>query len=342
LYFHTSCAINFFRAISGKNKKNRYTERNGLLPISSNYYEAKMKKIVLLSMAFLLVFPVFSFADKQLDMAGIQFKTPKDWTSSVEKFTVAVEHKDKNLIVMVTHIPYPAHGRGLGGVRGIVEEAGKHMLKDSVEKKLILKEFSQGILKGYYFSLTDKAPKPGEYKYVKQGAVMSSQFYLSFTILYKNSNDPSKEAIKIISSMRPSKRKPVKIFPLVITEKDLPSGFKAGLMSADGDPRCYSRQPTVFYSVISEDKKLDPALKADFKFYQSFYDKKRRPATLLFMQFSDPQRAVPFAKGLVWGKENRPTSHHPERIFVKGNILVILCIKPGDDKVYDWIIKKFS
>jgi hypothetical protein len=146
----------------------------------------------------------------------------------------------------------------------------------------------------------------------------------------------------MIASMRPSKRKPVNIFSLLIKENELPRGFKGGNMLAEGNSRCHSRQPTTFYNVISENEQLDLALKADFKFYQSFYDKKKRPANLLFMQFLAPQKAVPFAKGLIWGKENRPTSHHPERIFVRGNVLMILCIKPGDEKVYDWIIKKFS
>ncbi|MCH7501553.1 MAG: hypothetical protein IH886_16405 [Nitrospinae bacterium] len=301
-----------------------------------------MKKIILLAAAFLFIAPIPSFAEKHHDMAGIQFKTLNGWTPSVKGFTVAIEHKDKNSIAMVTHIPYPAHGRGLQGVKGIVAEAGNHILKNSVETKLILQEFDRGLLKGYYFFLTDKEDTPGEFKYIKQGAVMSSQFYLTFTILFKDPHDPSEEALEIISSMRPSKRKPINIFPLIIGPKEVPGGFKAGGMSPGGNPRCHSRQPTFYYSVISEDEKLDPALKLDFKFYQSFSDNKKRSANLLFMQLANTERGVPFVKSLIWGNEMRPTPNHPERIFVKNNVLIVLCIKPGDEKVYSWIIKKYS
>lgn len=317
----------------------------GALP---NFNEAEMKKIILLAVVLSVVYPFSSFAETRHDMAGIQFKTLNGWTPSARGFTVAIEHKDKNSIAMVTHIPYPAHGPGLSGVKGIVEEAGNYMLKNSVEEKLILQKIDRGFLKGYYFTLTDKEEntdkeeKPGEYKYIKQGAVTNNQFYLTFTILYNDPHDPSEEALGIISSMKPSKRKPVNIFPLIIREDEIPAGFKGGRHFVEGKPRCFSKQPTFYYSVISNDKKLNIALKPDFKYYQSFYDTKGHLASLLFMQFANPQRGIPFVKRLIWGDKMKPTKRHPERIFAKNNVLMVLCIKPGDEEVYNWIIKKYG
>jgi len=45
---------------------------------------------------------------------------------------------------------------------------------------------------GYYFSATDRAPNPGEYKYLTQGMLPVGELVVTFTIL---SNDGGEAAV---------------------------------------------------------------------------------------------------------------------------------------------------
>jgi hypothetical protein len=38
---------------------------------------------------------------------------------------------------------------------------------------------------GYYFSITDKAPNPGEYRYMTGGSIGVGNLLLNFTILHR-------------------------------------------------------------------------------------------------------------------------------------------------------------
>ena len=53
----------------------------------------------------------------------------------------------------------------------------------SAEQKLDVKEFGPGNWKGYYYRLTDKAPRPNEYKYMTQGAMSEGTVLFTFTFL---------------------------------------------------------------------------------------------------------------------------------------------------------------
>jgi len=68
-------------------------------------------------------------------------------------------------------------------VREQVERAGQAVLPMAVETKLVIKELAGQTGKGYYFSVTDRAPKLGEYKYMTQGEIGVGDLLLTFTIL---------------------------------------------------------------------------------------------------------------------------------------------------------------
>jgi hypothetical protein len=53
----------------------------------------------------------------------------------------------------------------------------------SIETKLPVKEIHGTISRGYYFAATDRAPLPGEFKYLTQGIVHLDNLNLAFTIL---------------------------------------------------------------------------------------------------------------------------------------------------------------
>jgi len=69
-----------------------------------------------------------------------------------------------------------------------VQSAANHALSQSVEKSLPLQDLRSATVEGCYFSATDRAPKPGEFKYMTQGAVAVQGLPVSFTIL--SNGDP--------------------------------------------------------------------------------------------------------------------------------------------------------
>ena len=68
----------------------------------------------------------------------------------------------------------------------------------AVEPALVLQELRGGAVQGLYFTATDKAPKPGEYKTMTQGAFLARGMPVMFTIL---TNDDSKPAVELALRM---------------------------------------------------------------------------------------------------------------------------------------------
>ena len=56
-------------------------------------------------------------------------------------------------------------------VRILVEKDGQKLLPNTVETKIALQEIKGVTNTGYYFSVTDKAPDPGEYRYMARGGI---------------------------------------------------------------------------------------------------------------------------------------------------------------------------
>jgi hypothetical protein len=68
-------------------------------------------------------------------------------------------------------------------LRRSVEGAADQAKSQSVEKSLPIQSFGSGKVQGNYFSATDRAPKPGEYKHMTQGSMSVSGMPVGFTIL---------------------------------------------------------------------------------------------------------------------------------------------------------------
>ena len=68
-------------------------------------------------------------------------------------------------------------------IKSMVESAAKSAEAQSVERSLALRDLAGGPGRGYYFRATDRAPKPGEWKYLTQGIIRTGGIALAFTIL---------------------------------------------------------------------------------------------------------------------------------------------------------------
>ena len=87
------------------------------------------------------------------------------------------------------------------GIRKTVE-AERDEAAPSAETPLEIREFQgDNHLSGYYFSLVDKDKKPGERRYMTQGAAVLQDLLLSFTILGSDSAQPeASETLELLRS----------------------------------------------------------------------------------------------------------------------------------------------
>ena len=71
-------------------------------------------------------------------------------------------------------------------VRKTVEQAAEEARQQSVEQQITLKDLKGPSAAGFYFSTTDRAPKPDEYKHLTQGAFVVGDLLVMFTALAKD------------------------------------------------------------------------------------------------------------------------------------------------------------
>jgi hypothetical protein len=90
-------------------------------------------------------------------------------------------------------------------VRTFVEKDGQKLLPNAVEPNIVLQEIKAVNNAGYYFSITDKAPNPGEYRYMTRGAVGVGNLFLNFTILHSVKDSQSvRDALSVLQEAKQS------------------------------------------------------------------------------------------------------------------------------------------
>jgi hypothetical protein len=82
-------------------------------------------------------------------------------------------------------------------VRSLIDNDLRGMLPGAVEQQVVIQECAVAYGAGYYFLLTDKAPKPGEYPYAVRAGVGVGDLLLSATVLSR-----SKSSTGITSTIR--------------------------------------------------------------------------------------------------------------------------------------------
>ena len=84
-------------------------------------------------------------------------------------------------------------------IRELVQESAEKVKLQSIEQSINLIEFKGTSGTGYYFAATDRAPKPGEYKYMIQGVLAVGELMVTFTILTDdNRGEIAKETLSIV------------------------------------------------------------------------------------------------------------------------------------------------
>jgi len=75
-------------------------------------------------------------------------------------------------------------------LRAMVERGAQGAKAQAVEKDLPIIEFQGRSGPGFYFSATDRAPRPGEFKSLTHGIVRVGELAVSFTILTNEGQHP--------------------------------------------------------------------------------------------------------------------------------------------------------
>ena len=90
-------------------------------------------------------------------------------------------------------------------VRTLVEKDSQKLLPTAAETKIVLQEIKGVTHTGYYFSITDKAPNPGEYRYMTRGVIGVGNLLLSVTILHRVKDSQSvKDALSFLREAKQS------------------------------------------------------------------------------------------------------------------------------------------
>jgi hypothetical protein len=90
-------------------------------------------------------------------------------------------------------------------VRTLVEKDGKKVLPRAVESTIVLKEIRGPQNTGYFYSLTDKAPKPGEFRYITRGEMIVRNLILNVTILHRvKESESMREALFMLRQAKQS------------------------------------------------------------------------------------------------------------------------------------------
>lgn len=133
------------------------------------------------------------------EIGDLVFNVPDTWQSAEERGvpfvapTIVFQTSEANFFrLMVT--PLMSGGqiidpRRFPPVDQATREAVEEFKRQAVEKKIEVKGLSGANVSGAYFAVTDRAPKPDEFKYMTTGFIDVGGFRVSFTAF---SNDDSR------------------------------------------------------------------------------------------------------------------------------------------------------
>lgn len=130
---------------------------------------------------------------------AFQVKVPESWKDSVAQpdnelpptitFTPKAGAPFKILVTPLWSAQPDAKRPTADELKAKVQRAADDMAKQAVEKTIEAKPLKGPTNIGYYFTATDRAPKPGEFKFLNQGMMVVADLLVAFTILTNDGQD---------------------------------------------------------------------------------------------------------------------------------------------------------
>ena len=141
----------------------------------------------------------------------LQLKVPESWNDSFAQPTSdlppTIKFSPKNgaqFTILATPIwltQPDIKSPSADELRANVRQAADIALMQSMEDSIEVKELKGPTNTGYYFTATDQAPQPGEFKNLNQGVIAVNDLLVSFTILTNDGQEAIvKEALSLLSS----------------------------------------------------------------------------------------------------------------------------------------------
>ena len=123
---------------------------------------------------------------------ALALELPSTWTDGFGQPpkglppTLAIALQDKSIYLKITVFSNAKSAPSYNSPDELMSStlyAGNNLLPGAVESKISIDEISGSSSHGYYFTVTDAAPKPGDYKYLRQGFIAVNNLQLGFTLL---------------------------------------------------------------------------------------------------------------------------------------------------------------
>jgi len=242
---------------------------------------------------------------------------------------IEVRMPDKSVFMLSLH-PMKKGRSDTNSLMPILIERGELVAGESEEGKLKLLELKrEDKVVGNYYSLTDKQPKEGEFKYLSQGAVDYNFVLGTFTYLTNDKKTwASFGGIDPVSIINDSIRdKVTKNFEKIKLTKEELSKFEPSIIE-----NFYSRQQVILYENTDIYKEILSNLKE--KHAQSFNNDKEE-CTIFYYYFTKKleKNQEAFLTGLFYGDTGKPSDKNPETFLIKDNYLIVFSF-PRNSKLH--------
>ncbi|QJR13954.1 hypothetical protein [Usitatibacter palustris] len=199
-----------------------------------------MKRILAL-VAFALVFSGAQAAEPKDQLrlypvkgwGALALRVPWDWKQKVDddaQFPTFSLRPIKGQDFSLNILALPAKRRcrvpcDIDSLRFMAGNKARELKPQSLEPEIKLDLLKGKEAQGYYFSVTDRAPKKGEFKFLTMGYLAVGELVVEFRILVNdNQEDAVKAALEVLAGARevklpPEKPAPPKAMPDKVPEK---------------------------------------------------------------------------------------------------------------------------
>jgi hypothetical protein len=127
------------------------------------------------------------------DNSKLELAIPAGWQDELKEKSIALSPREGAPFQVVLT---PVARQKAGGsadtaiqMRHNVQQAADKVKPSALEQYLAVEELKGASGPGYYFSATDREPKPGEFKYLFQGMLLVGDVVVAFSILTNDAQE---------------------------------------------------------------------------------------------------------------------------------------------------------
>ncbi len=231
--------------------------------------------------------------------------------------------KNSPFLLLMSVIRYGNRPINIDEVKRQVISTGTKFLSKAVEKELVTHEIVSGRVIGYYYGLTDPAPKKGEYRKMLQGEILNTRSILTFTYLFNDENAAERETVLSIIrgvSVSFTEKSPAALSHLRLQPSDLGGRCAIGetLYCTTFQVRAYFSNPEIY------DRMLPPLAE---KSVQSIEGSGEKGSVICFRYRGSIEAYRGFFTGLFYGDDRGPSQEHPEEMVIRGDTMVVFCFQ---------------